>query len=275
MFTGIQKVAIYDPATGTTVQLNRIAPDADVKIKTPIEIKDVSSNLYYDGDESYLEFGSYDIEYFYQLETWMKAYTPIRLVCAGVDHNLFWEESVNITVRKSYGFQPGNRNLMIIRVSKERGTHSIYAVSNIVRKLGRFVDADLNEKADCLVFSSTGTFNFVEASLYQEITAVTPGSYATTNKIIFPFPGIKLFAKMNQRTTGGAQYWSFTLSAWDSANNFLAQSTVSDLDSVLSLTLPALTYTVRAQIDVVTGNTVRFYMPYLGMERGSYLNIKY
>lgn len=276
MFTGVQKIAVYDPATGLTVQLNKIAPDADIKIKSPIEIKDVSSNLYYDGDESFIEFASFDIEYFYQLESWMTAHTPIRLIAWGVDYNLFWEESVNLTVRKTYGSQPGNRNMMIVRLSKERGTHSIYAVSNILRKLGRFVDGNADEKADNLVFSATGTYNFVDASLYQEITGVAPGSYATTNRMVFPFPGVTLFAKMNKVSIGGpAQSWTFTLSAWDSANNFLSSSTVTDSDDVLSLALPALTYSVRLQIDVATGAIVKFYLPYLGRQRSSYLNIIY
>ena len=276
MFTGVQKVSIYDPATGTTVQLNKIAPDADVKIKAPIELLDVNHNLYYDGDESYIEFASFDIEKFYQLETWMIAHTPVRLVAAGLDYNIFWEESVNLTVRKTYGFQIGNRNMMIIKMQKERGTHSIYAVTNFVRKLGRFVDANANEKADNLSFAGIGTYAFDDATAYQQITGGIGGDTASTGLIVFPVSGLTLYAKMNLRATGGpAMEWDFYLQALDYSGSILGTSTVSDSDDVLSLLLPANTYRVRITIAVDGTYVVRFFIPYLGMQRGNYLDVNF
>ena len=276
MITGIQKVAIYDPATGTTVQLNKIAPDADVKLKTPIEIKDVSTNLYYDGDESSIEFASFDIEYFYQLETWMKAYTPVRLVAAGMEHNLLWEESVNITVRKTYGFQPGNRNLMIIKMQKERGSHNIYAVSNLIRKAGRFVDDNSNEKADNITFADDGgTYAFDDSLLVQHYTGGGGVGMQATVDVVFPFSGLTMYAKMNRRVQSPSQAWTFNLKALSYISATLATATVTSSDTVLSLVLPAATYKLRLEIVVTGSNNVRFYIPYFGTQRGTYLNINY
>lgn len=276
MITGIQKVAIYNPSDGTTVQLNKISPDADASIKSPIEIKDVQENLYYDGDESFIEFGSFDLEYFYQLETWMKAYTPVRLVCAGMDFNLLWEESVKLTVKKTYGFQPGGRNMMIVRLSKERGDHSIYAVSNLTRRLGRFVDSNANEKADNINFlDDGGTYNFDDSTLHQQYTGGGGQGMVATATVVFPFSGLNVYAKMNQRVQSPAQNWTFKLIALNFAGSALSSSTVSNADDVLSLTLPALTYSVRIEIDCTGSNNVRFYIPYFGMQRGNYLNINH
>lgn len=278
MFTGVKKVAIYDPATGTVVQLNKIVPDADVKLKSPLEIKDVNKELYYDGDVSYLEFACYDVEYFYQLETWMKNYTQVRAVCAGVDYNLLWEESVTLTVYKTYGFTPGSRNVMIVRLAKERGEHSIYAVSNLLRRLGRFIDDDANEKADNLTFQDDGgTYTFQDTLLYQNYVGAGGGQGTIiTGKVVFPISGLTLFAKCNNTGGGGpAQHWDFYLRAYSFADSVLATDTVSDSDDVLELTLPANTYSVGIRIEIAGTDQASFYFPYMGMERGSYLNINY
>lgn len=276
MFTGIQKVAIYNPSDGTTVQLNKIAPDADVKIKSPIEIQDVSTNLYYDGDESFIEFASFDVELFYQLEAWMLAHTPVRLVAAGMEHNLLWEESVTLTVRKTYGFQPGNRNTMIVKLSKERGSHSIYAVSNLVRRLGRFIDANTNEKADNISFiDDGGTYAFDDSIFNQQYTGAGGQGMVAAAVIDFPISGITIYAKMNQKVQSPSQAWTFKLEALNFASSVITSVTVSNADDVLSLLLPAATFRVRIKIEVTGSNNVRFYIPYVGMQRGTYLNINY
>lgn len=276
MFTGVQKIAVYDPILFSVVQLNKIATEGEVRIKNPIEIQDVNSDLYYDGDESSIEFGCYDLSGFDQLDAWMRAGTAVNLVAAGLDYNLLWHESTKLTCKKTYGMAVGNRNFFTVKLQKERGNHSIYALSNIVRYNGRFIDADANEKADGMSFVGNGTYNFDDTLLYQQITGGAIGDIATTNRINFPLSGITIYGKMNQHSTGGpAPEWTFTLSAWDGSNNLLDSETATNSDDIISLLLPANTFKIRAQIEVANTKVVRFYLPYMGMQRGNYLNINY
>lgn len=276
MFTGVQKIAIYDPTLFSVVQLNKLAPEAEVRIKNPLEIKDVNSQLYYDGDESYLEFGCYDLEGFDQINTWMRNYTSINLVAAGLDYNLLWHENTKITCKKTYGFKVGSRNFFTVKLSKERGNHSIYALSNIVRYNGKWEDANADEKVDGMIFVGSGTYSFVEATGYQQITGGATGDIATTNRINFPLSGIRIYGKMNMHSMGGpAPEWTFVLSAWDASNNLLDSATATSSDDILSLLLPANTFKIRAQISVANTKIVRFYLPYMGMQRNSYFDIDY
>lgn len=275
MFTGIQKIAVYDPIAFTSVVLNKILPDADVKVKHPLEVQDINANSIYDGDESFLEFGSFDLDKFEVLDSYMRAGTLINLVAAGLEHNLLWYEDTKIVVKKTYGFQVGNRNFFTIKLQKERGNHSIYALSNIVRIGGKWEDADNNNKADALNYVGDGTYYYDKSDNHQSITGGETGDIATTNRLNFPLPGITIFGKMNQKITGASQEWTYTLSAWDSNNNYLASATATNTDSVLSLSLPANTFKIRAQIEVANSKVVRFYLPYMGMQRANYLNINY
>lgn len=276
MFTGVQKIAIYDPTLFTSVVLNKIAPDADILVKKPIEIFDINHNLIYDGDESHLEFGCYDLEGYDQVKAYMDAGTLINLVAAGLDYNLLWHENTKLTCKKSYGFAVGNRNFFTVKLQKERGSHNIHTLSNIVRYNGRWIDINADEKVDGMIFVGSGTYNFVEATGYQQITGGATGDIATTNRINFPIPGVTLYAKMNMHSTGGpAPEWTFTLSAWDSSNNLLDSETATNSDDILSLLLPANTFKIRAQIEVANTKVVRFYLPYLGVQRSNYFDINF
>ena len=274
MITGVKKISVYDPATGTTVQLNNIVPGADAKIKRPIEILDVDNELYYDGDESFLEFSSYKLEGYDQLEAWMIANTQVQLVVAGIDYNLFWYESAKITVYKNYGFAIGNRNTFNVRISKARGNHSIYAYTNLVRVNGKFVDADANEEVDNFTFTGTGVYAFDDTNLYQQVDGLSGGVVASSGYIIYPFTGINMYAKIN-RVAGETQNWTFYLQAYNYASGLLGESTITDSDSIINLLLPANTYKIRIKATIGTGKVLKFYIPFLGAQRGNYLDINY
>lgn len=280
MITGVKAISVFDPATGTTVQLNNIVPEADVKIKRPIEILDVDNEIYYDGDDSFLKFASFSLDGYDQLETWMKNNTQVQLVVVGVDYNLLWYESAKISVYKKYGFKTGNRNIFIVRISKSRGTHNIYALTNLLRSNGKWEDANLDEQADMLSFDNRiGTiFEFSETSspVYQQVNAGLFGE-AITSSIIFPFSDITIYGKCNAFSFGGGggYEFNFKIQAIDYAGIFLGESSIINSNSVLNLLLPANTYRIKWIFEIDISGNERFYLPYLGMQRGNYSNINF
>jgi len=278
MISGLRKISIYNPSTGVVVQLNHVAPDGDVKIRSPLHIMDPDGEYVYDGDESYFEFGFYDRSNAYdQLKTWMDAGTGIRIVGTGIEQNLLWRESVPILIEKKMNMGVGNRNFIICRVAKKRGTHDIKLLSNLVRTGGKWVDADVDEEVDCLTFSGTGSRTFFETAdpTYQYMTGGASGDTATTGLIVFPVSGVALYAKMNQKVQSPSQVWTLYLQIYNYSSLLLTQATASSVDSLLSINLPATTYHVRITISVSLGNNVKFHLPYLGVKRNDYSNINY
>ncbi len=270
VITGVKKISVYDPATGTTVQLNNIVPGADAKIKRPIEILDVDNELYYDGDESFLEFSSFTLEGYDQLETWMIANTPVQLVVAGIDYHILWYESAKITVYKNYGFAIGNRNTFNVRISKKRGTHSIYAYTNMLRTNGKWEDDDVDEKADCLTFSGGAGVTYDFNNDIQTIT--TGASTNATADIIFPFSGINIVSALNRQSGNG---WTIKVRALNYASSIIGTSESTVFDNV-TLLLPANTYKIRWEVAIgISSGSVLFKLPFIGSQRGNYLDINY
>ena len=54
MFTGIQKISVYDPATGTTVQFNNIAPEGEFQ-DGKFGDEDSQGRMLYAGDDAAFE----------------------------------------------------------------------------------------------------------------------------------------------------------------------------------------------------------------------------
>ena len=225
MLSGIRKISIFDPATGITVQVNQVVPEGELMIAKPLSLKDSDGEYFYDGDESYFEFGIYDNSNAYdQLKKWMDAGTPIQIVATGLEQSLLWYESVPLLIERKFIIKSGNRNFYIIRVAKKRGTHDINVYSNLLRSKGIWEDDNADEKADLLTFGGTGTHDFDETlSRQYTIGGIPFGATITTGWITFPITGIKLCAKLNQRLQSPVQNWTLTMQAWSYAVGLLAQ----------------------------------------------------
>ena len=276
MLSGIRKISIFDPATGITVQVNQVVPEGELMIAKPLSLEDSDGEYFYDGDESYFEFGIYDNSNAYdQLKKWMDAGTPIQIVATGLEQNLLWYESVPLLIERKFIMKAGNRNFYICRVAKKRGTHSINVYSNLVRNGGIWEDDDADEKADLLTYSGIGIYTFNDIDLYQSIFPTAPSNTAHTGYIIFPLAGISLYAKLNQKLQSPIQSWTLYIQAFNFASGLLGQVSVADADYIISLLLPTTTYKVRLIMAIDTGDNVKFFLPYLGLQRDNYLDINY
>jgi len=100
MISGIQKLSIYDPATGTTVQLNHISTGSTFKIKDVLTEEDGKGGTVYAGDDSEAKIVSFDTAGFSQLETWMNNGTPINFVAYGLEDNILWYENTTMDVNE-------------------------------------------------------------------------------------------------------------------------------------------------------------------------------
>lgn len=273
MKTGIKKIAIYDPATGVTVQLNKVAPDGEFNIKAPLAVKDVNGGLYYDGDESFLEMLAYDDTGYDQLIDWMQARTPLRMRALGLDQSIFWDESTPITVKRTSSPAAGSLNAFIVNFARERGTHNIYQSSNFLKTLGRWKDGDSNGKADMLTFNSQGGFSFSNGVQQVDDTGFS-SDCIITGEVIFPVSAWR------------CQFFIPVIVA-ENPNNFTGTflnfaggtiSTHSAGSTSFAVTVPASVYKIRWRITIDSsgfGNLTQFGLPYLGPARSSYSSIDF
>ena len=203
MTSGIKKAAVYDPATGTVVQLNNIVPEGEFKIREPLEVEDAKGGTVYAGDDSAISLTAFDLSGFAQLETWMNNETPVRMAIEGVEDHILWEESVPLAVKKNYGSAPGQVNSLSVTLKKKGGTHAIYSLKNLLLAAigGAFPkDDDSDGKVDGLTFttgSGTDPTYSIVSSLYQRISS--NGTAIVTGKasIVFPISGVNLTAFNN------------------------------------------------------------------------------
>ena len=262
MISGLQKISVYDPATGTVVQLNNVAPSASFKNREPLSVKNTDSELIYDGDDSYLEFAAFDNGAFDQLETWMKAGTGLNIVGMGVEEHFAWYETTPIVVKKNFGFQVGNRNSIVVSTQKSRGSHNINARTNLLRFLGKWEDADTNNKADLMDFTIPGTVVWDNTNKRQSIQQAT-GIYAS-GTVAFPIAGAKFYCAPNFQS-GGTDYYMKFLS---SGASVLSTVTGTGFNPSLNGVSPAGTYYVSFIILNSSATATIFNLPFLGV----YLN---
>lgn len=273
MISGIKKISVFDPATGTTVQLNNIVPEGLAQIKKPIIIKNVDGELTPDGDDSYFEFSAYDPEGYDQLKDWMDAGTDVQCVAAGVEQNLLWYESVPLIVEKRYGFSAGGRNIFTVKLAKKRGIHNILLLANLIRSGGRWEDDDSDGEAD-LFTSKTGTadYTFDGINFLQAIDSV---SVSTTNTLfVFPISNANIYAKLNWNA-GEPSGYGLEIEAYSFVGSLLGFAGTQDADNVINLLTPAGTYKLKLKITINSGVLIEFSLPFIGMKRNTYLDINH
>lgn len=275
MISGVQKISVYDPATGIVVQLNNVVPDGEALIASPLYYKDIDGKLKYDGDKSYLSFGAYDDGGFAQLETWMKAKTPVRVVTAGFEENLLWYESAPILVKKDYSYAIGNRNYFSVQIAKEGGTHNIKSVANLMLGPGLWYDANLNGIADSLTKTGTYTTSFNNSSLEQALTFIAGQTGNMSCKIEFPISGINVHHKFIEGAGSNLDLYVPRFHFVNYASGIISSINGAEVDAVS----PGSTYYYMQQIDVPVApsstQTLNYGIPYVGQKRKSYTDIKY
>lgn len=278
MKTGIQKVSIYDPATGTVVQCNNVSTDAEFN-KSGFETENSKGQMLYSGDESSFEFTSFDENIFTQLEAWMKAETDLNMVVLGVDENILWYEPSKITVNKIYLPAVGNRNGYRIKISKKGGLHNIYTGANMLYLLNGWADADINGIADNYTKAGVSTTTFVAP--YQQITASAgaTGLLFTAPDFIFPIAGAKLQLSTNIILfSGESSGLNITAVLKSFAGATLQSESIIITTGLIEFVTPANFY--KATINLLNGIAVdpltyRFQYPYLGIPRGAHIDLLY
>ena len=178
VYAGWRKASIYDPATGTTVQINNIATEGTSLTIENVTADTTSSRIY--GGKSYtLSLSFYDDAGASQLLAWTQDFTPVRVVIAGAGNNLQWYEDTLITFYK----QPRTDkrtglSMYTIEMEHISDNPAIYENQNLMAYLGnidsgsfQFPIADIP-----ITFSAnaTGTGGLVIA---------TAANFATTNLI--------------------------------------------------------------------------------------------
>ena len=288
MISGIKRAAIYDPATGTTVQFNKVSPEGEFKICEPIEVESGKGGTVYVGDDSSVTLKTYDVANYSQLQTWMDNETPVRMVIEGVEEHILWYESVPLTVKKNYEGGVGKLNSLSITLSKKGGTHNIYALKNLL--LGALgaawaTDDDNDGKVDNVTFATASgtspTYSIVSGNYpYQKIES--NGNAIITGKIEFEFPieGASLIAMViyyyNMNT-----FNSHTITVKDfSFNPLITDTDINYPPNILNVINPANAYKISYEfINLTMSSTINdkteVAVPYTGTDANDYSNINY
>jgi hypothetical protein len=274
--SGLKIVSVYDPATGTVVQLNKIAPDGEFK-KEALYSETTKDGLLYAGDDSSFEFLAFDDTGFDQLETWMKTLTPVRLVTYGVEDNILWYEDATITVKRSFGFKVGQRNGFTVKISKSGGEHAIYIGANIFAAYPGWKDTNLDNVVDGYSNSGSAARTPYFGDGKQRFLLTTTGSLYFSKNLIYPIAGAELsyFINKGSNDTGGYRY-QITFESFANAvlsDNYFTDNIVQNIKtSVNSWKITCYFATVE---NLASGNCVDQYIPYLGSRRKALEVINY
>jgi hypothetical protein len=266
--TGQKILSVYDPATGTVVQINTIAEDGEFEKKAQY-IKNSQGNRLFSGHESRAEFLCFDLTGLAQLKTWMQNRTPVRFVTYGLDEHILWYEDTYITVDEKVGYSPYKRSGFRLYFEKSGGVHSIEKGNNIVFASG-YKDNDNDEKIDGMVFAESGTFTYDSHSSYyiQKCTCTGSGTLSATYNIIYPISGANLKFGVIKSTSEDIVALS-TLITMDFSDSQVSASDNIQRNTIQNLITLANTYKIRIK-PLRTGSAfndgqiAQWFMPYLG-----------
>jgi len=270
--SGLRKVSVYDPVTGTTVQMNKVGPDGTFE-KVPQGQENGKGSMVYAGDESVIEFPSFDDAGFSQLETWMKDKTPVRLVTNGVEEHVLWYEDSLVSVKKNIGFKTGGRNSFMVKLTKKGGEHSIYAGANLLFAINGWIDSNSDGKADGYAFQDSPACTFTNNQQRMEFNS---GNLFCQSSLVYPLSGAKLTLGTNiidssQGVAIKLQYNDFSA--------VLISADYGDSPAVKTVTSPSGTYSIQVHVarimSPITNDYVLFGNPMLTAYRTTYKDIKY
>lgn len=135
VYSGWKRGAIYNPATGTVVQLGKLANEGTSYAEETINTDTTQSNVY-GGKIVTVQLAFFDSSGYAQLQEWAEADTPVRAVVEG-GANLQWYESVPIKALKM--LTPDKRtglNMYQVTLFFASDNPAIYTNQNLLAYLG-------------------------------------------------------------------------------------------------------------------------------------------
>lgn len=263
--SGIQKISIYDPVTGTTVQINNIGTDGEFK-NEPMNVETAGGSKIFSGDNYSYSFECYDLTGYEQLKTWMTSKTPVNFVAFGVDTHILWQENTLITVEPKYKLKVGELNGFSVSLEKKGGVLKVFSGVNILQAVNGWKDDDLDDMADGYTFSYSGGV-VPSFSVAKQILEVGNGIEIEVYKgIIFPISGIKL--RLAVHSVDSPFTWSVSVTCRSFNNSNLLQG-YANVNNNLDFTTPNGTYKIELKIisDFMTPSSdiIDFRPPYLGI----------
>lgn len=277
--TGQKKISIFDPLTGTVVQLNNIAEDGEFT-DNPSFIRDSNGGRMFSGDDHKAEFMSLDQTGYDQLETWMRNRTLVQFVTYGLDEHILWYEDTYITVKRNSPFSPYKRSGFTVMFERSGGVHSIYKGSNILYAIFGFKDADGNSKVDNYIINPTSGWNAVFNNGQQQCNSTTASSIGIDPNalIAYPISGVELVNAhiLDYNNTGlnfsnRTRLYNFNMS--------ILLDSGGTAGNGYFFTTPANIYKLELNSSYINsgfiGKSIHFKVPYLGAPRSSYNNINY
>ena len=272
MFSGTKIVSIYAPATGTVVQLNKLDSGGTFE-KPPTVVPAADGSGYYAGEEAKFECMALDNTGYDQLETWMKAETPVRMVTYGLDDHILWNEDTTVIVSKKYNFAVGNRNGFMVTLAKKGGSLNIGSGKNLIN-IFNWKDVDADNWADGWTenFSTPG---FSLATLVQSFVG-NGSSLSHYLQLIYPIAGVNLFFAPNNYAYTGS--YNSALEQLNFAASQLQIDTFSMLNTQTALTASGiykLNIKLLSSATVPNAESISFKMPFLGAPTTNYASINF
>jgi len=277
--TGIKKVSIFDPVTGTVVQINNLAPEGEIAMPA-FNHENAAGQMLYAGNEFNFEFVSYELGAFAQLETWMKNETQVELVALGIEENILWYEPAEIKVKKQYGAAVGGRNGYVVSIRFAGTTDLIKTGMNLLHILNGWVDVDVNEVADNYTAQGAAldTKDFDDATGVQNLGSTAGGVVSFyAPMLIFPIAGADLqlsFDKISLTTPGALtlEIDQYLFGGFDSVDNTPLTNAILEFTTVTDF------YKMLAKVfdgTASAGFDIECKYPYLGVPLGEHKNILY
>lgn len=280
MKTGMRKAAIYDPATGTVVQINNLSPDGEFQ-KGSFEAENSAGGKLYGGPDSNIEIMSFEMGGFAQLQTWMNDETLLNLVVFGIEEHILWYEPTPIVVKKNYGMAVGSRNGFTITMESAAGENNILQGSNLLQTFFDWKDAvaPTNQADNYDIVGS------MTASLFSSFvqTLITSGAqtnirFLTNASLIFPIANAKMQLSVRVDTLVNGASLVILVDPLNYASATLGTQSALLSVGFIEFTTPANTY--KLECNILRGDSdgsldCDLAYPYLGVQLGAHKVILY
>lgn len=198
---GIHTISLYDhQGNNKVVQLNALVPDQSTfNLRQQNEGPTTpQGNRYNAGLMSEVDFVFLDVDGVAgSIETWQSNDTPVRLVAAGANKNILWEEDTipNIQPIEIEGAVGGRSDAYRVQMTHRTGrgdTHDIWGLANLLAKLGTRADSWVDNDGDGLAdgYSLNSTANSTSFSNNEQTISDDADSQFFVVNVQFPISGV-------------------------------------------------------------------------------------
>ena len=281
MFTGIQKVSVYDPATGTVVQFDNIAPETEFS-NEKFGDENAAGRLLYAGDNDSFEFMTMGEESgLAQIKTWMEDETPVRLVAYGLEQHLLWYEDSFIHLKKGFDPVVGKRNRHSIKIVKKGISNNILIGTNLLAMVFGWADVADNGLADNYELVGDLVGDDFTVGKVQELSTVileTGLKFRPNADLVFPVVGANLQHSVRVDALVNGAALTIRAELMNFAGGSLVNETALLSVGLKNFTTPANTYKIWLNPLYGDGSaalTADIAHPYLGVQKGAHVDIEY